>query len=275
MKEPMRRGSRINNQRMASWTTLFLGYRLAVTEQRIDRWLDQFRPGDRDLAARILDCVEFVTHEQMTGAFRSMLACIRGWDIDESRRQGEWRFVAYSASAGESGDSMLHKFRLANGLGGSGFNKLFIHKRDLVRQKLGPRDTVIFVDDFAGTGDQVCANWPEMQELLPQKPTIYLFLVAASTHARTKIANQTSLEVLPHIELTDADNVFSPRCSHFTSAERGILLEYGETADKRFPRGYGDCGMVIVFAHNCPDNTIPILHAYHYKWEGLFRRFDT
>jgi hypothetical protein len=259
---------------MASWTTLFSGYRHAVTEQRIDRWLDQFRPGDRDLAARILDCVEFVTHEQMMGAFRSMLACIPGWDIDESRRQGEWRFVAYSASAGESADSMLHRFRVANRLGARRFNKLFIHKRDLIGQELGPQDTVIFVDDFAGTGDQVCANWPEMQELLPQKPTIYLFLVAASTHARAKIANQTSLEVLPHIELTDADNVFSPRCSHFTPAERAILVEYGKRAHKHFPRGYGDCGMVIVFSHNCPNNTIPILHAYHAKWEGLFRRFD-
>jgi len=111
--------------------------------------------------------------------------------------------------------------------------------------------------------------------LLPEKPTIYLFLVAASTRARTKIANQTSLQVLPHIELTDSDNVFSARCNHFTPAERRILLEYGKRADKRLPRGYGDCGMVIVFAHNCPDNTIPILHAYHHKWEGLFRRFDT
>ena len=274
MKRPMRRQSRITNQRMASWTTVFSGYRHGVTEQRIDRWLEQFMPGDRDLAARILDCVEFVTPEQMTAAFRSMLACIPGWHRDESRRQGKWRFVAYSASAGESGDSMLHKFRMANELTGRRYNELFVYKRDLIRQKIGPQDTVIFVDDFAGTGDQVCANWPEMQELLPQNPTIYLFLIAASTHARTRIANETHLEVLPHIELTDGDNVFSPRCSHFTPAERTTLVRYGKRADKRIPKGYGDCGMVIVFAHNCPNNSIPILHAYHREWEGLFRRFD-
>ena len=145
MKTPMRRRSPITNQRMASWTTLFSGYRLAVNEQRIDRWLDQFKPGDRDLAARILDCVEFVSNEQMMGAFRSMLACIPGWHIDESRRQGKWRFVPYSASAGESGDSMLHKFRSANRLGDRRFNKLFIYKRDLIRQELGPQDTVVFL----------------------------------------------------------------------------------------------------------------------------------
>jgi len=272
VKSPVRRGSPINNRRMASWTALFSGYRHAVTEERIDRWLAQFKPDDRDLAARILDCVEFVTHEQMTSAFRSILAGFPGWHRDETRRAGKWRFVAYSASAGESGDSMLHKFRLANDLGLSRFNKLFIHKRDLLREEIGPEDTVIFVDDFAGTGDQVCANWPEMQELLPLNPAIYLVLIAASTHARTRITDQTSLAVLPYIELTDGDNVYSPQCRHFTPTERGILVGYGKRADKRFPKGHGDCGMVIVFAHNCPNNSIPILHAYHGKWEGLFRR---
>jgi hypothetical protein len=274
VKKPMRRRSRITRRRMATWTTLFSGYHHTVTEQRIERWLGQFKPDDRDLAARILDCVEFVTHEQMTGAFRSMLACITGWHIDESKRQGKWRFVAYSASAGESGDYMLHTFRLANRLNGRRFNELFIHRRDLICQDIGPQDTVIFVDDFAGTGDQVCANWPEMQELLPQNPTIYLLLVAASTRARAKIADQTMLEVVPHIELTERDNVFSPRCSHFSPAERRALLIYGKRADKRSPMGYGGCGMVIVFAHNCPNNSIPILHACNRKWEGLFRRFD-
>lgn len=34
------------------------------------------------------------------------------------------------------------------------------------------------------------------------------------------------------------------------------------------------CGFVIVFAHTCPNNSIPILHVSHTKWQGLFRRYD-
>ncbi len=36
----------------------------------------------------------------------------------------------------------------------------------------------------------------------------------------------------------------------------------------------GDCGFVIVLAHKCPNNTIPILHARRAGWEGLFRRHE-
>lgn len=275
MKQPMPRGTAINNRRMASWVSAFLGYRHAISEARIDRWLDQFSRRDCDIAARTLDCVEFITHEQMTSAFRSILNRLDGWNIDESLRHGRWRFVAFSGSSGESGDSMLRVFRLANGLSSRRYNNLFIYRSELAKENLGPEDTVVFVDDFAGTGNQACDSWQkEFAELLSGKPVVYLVLVAASNFAIERIQNETDLTVVPHIELSPADNIFSARCSHFTRSEKDTIFRYCKRGDKRNPKGYGDCGFVIVFAHNCPNNTIPILHAYNQRWEGLFRRHD-
>lgn len=261
--------------RMGNWTSDFTGYRHAITEERIDRWLGQFDKKDRDLAARTLDCIDFITHEQMTKAFRSILSSLNGWSRNRKERVGRWRFVAFSVSAGESGDTMLHKFRLATGLNGRQYNDFFIHKSDLLKEKLGPNDTVVFVDDFSGTGKQVCDAWAEnIEELLPGTPNIFLILVAASISARKRIEEETELTVNSSIELTDRENIFSPNCNHFTSEEKEILLKYCRRADGRQPKGFGDCGFVIVFAHNCPNNSIPILHARHQKWEGLFRRYD-
>lgn len=274
MKEPMMRGTPIDMKRMASWVSVFSGYRHSITEERIDRWLLQFDRGHRDLAARVLDCVDFVNHEHIAIAFRSILNSLDGWDIDESNRRGRWRFVAYSGSAGESGDSMLHRFRLATGLHNKKYNDLFIHRSELLRDNLGPSDNVVFIDDFAGTGKQVCDSWGALQELLPGNPIVYLVLIAASTPARKKIANETELAVVSDIELTDHDNIFSSTCSHFTASEKELLLRYCRKGDTRNPRGFGNCGFVIVFAHNCPNNSVPILHAYHPRWEGLFRRYD-
>lgn len=275
MKHPMHRGSAINMQRMTGWVSVFSEYRHAVTEARIDRWLNQFNQHDRDLAARVLDCVEFITNEQMSAAFRSILNRLEGWDKDEKRRRGRWRFVPFSGSAGESGDSMLHKFRLANGLNGRMYNKLFIYRSELLGEKMGPGDTVVFVDDFSGTGNQACTAWRrEFEELLPDKPTVYLILIAASNAARERIEDETDLTVISHIQLTEADDIFSSRCRHFTQDERDKLLQYCRRGDKHNPRGFGDCGFVVVFTHNCPNNSIPILHVYNQRWEGLFRRYD-
>jgi hypothetical protein len=260
---------------MTSWTSVFSGYRHSINEQRIDRWLEQFDGAHRDLAARVLDSVDFVTHEQMASSFRETVKIMGGWDPDPNQRQGNWRFVGFSVSSGESGDTMLHKFRLANRLTGKQYNPLFIHKSELLAGNLGHEDTVVFVDDFTGTGSQVTDAWAEnIQELLPGNPRIFIVFAAASARARVKIETETSLTVISGIELTEHDDLFSSACVHFTQDEKDVILEYCRRSDRRYPRGYGDCGFLLVFAHNCPNNSIPILHAFNRRWEGLFRRYD-
>jgi len=168
---------------------------------------------------------------------------------------------------------MLHKFRHANNLASRSHNELFVHRSDLLREGLGKDDTVVLVDDFVGTGSQVCEAWgTTFGELLAEVGKVYLVVVAARGQAMERVREETDLEIIPHIELTGKDNVFA--CNHFNNRDRSCLEHYGKKADPKIPKGYGDCGLVMVFAHSCPNNTIPILHAKCRKWEGLFRRYD-
>ncbi len=275
MKTPCESGTEIDADRMAEWTSNFSGYRHAVTEHRIDRWLKQFDESHRDIAARILDCVDYIPQEQISASFRSLLLSLPGWNIDKSLRQGEWRFVGFTTSAGKSGDTMIQQFRVANGLAAPKHNELFVHMRDLLRENLSPNDNVVFVDDFAGTGNQVCETWAaEVAELLPGSPNTYLVLVAASSIARQSISDATGLTVTPSFELTESDNLFSDACAHFTAEEKTTMLDYCNRADRKSPKGFKECGFVIVFSHRCPNNSIPILHADHPRWRGLFRRYN-
>jgi len=275
MRQPSVRGTPINMQRMRRWTSEFSGYRNSVNEHRIDRWLEQFSPGDRDLAGRILDAVDFISYQQMGHAFRDILGGLDGWNIDPARRRGKWRFVPFSSSAGESGDMMIHKFRHATNMTGRQYRELFIYRRDLLGENLSSDDTVVFVDDFAGTGTQICDAWKEQfQELLPNNPRAYLVLVVASETARHRISEETELTVVTNIELSERDNIFSELCGHFSTEEKSAILHYCEKADRHNPRGFGDCGYVLVFAHSCPNNSIPILHTRNQRWEGLFPRYD-
>lgn len=49
-------------------------------------------------------------------------------------------------------------------------------------------------------------------ELLPNRPTCYLALVAATVTARERIRRETNLILAPHNILADAENVFSSYC---------------------------------------------------------------
>lgn len=274
MKQPARRNSRVDLRRLRSWANEFASYRHSVSEDRIRDWIDQFGVHS-DLAARVLDCIDFFTHDQIAGAFRSVLQGLEGWNIDNNARVGTWRFVAYSASAGESGDSMLYKFRHANNLAAKKHNNLFIHRSDILRERLGPDDTVVLVDDFAGSGDQACGSWSKhFGELLADVGRVYLVVVAAYSLAVTRIADETDLEFVPHVLLPEADNVFFSKCRYFSSMEKRALLKICRKADFRNPKGYGDCGLLVVFAHSCPNDSIPVLHKSHRNWEGLFRRYN-
>lgn len=274
MRRPKKRGAAVDTRRISNWTSRFRGYRQEVTRERIEDWLGQFAGSDRDLAARVLDAVTYVTHESIERIFQRILNRLPGWHASKRKRRGKWRFVAFSRAAGESGDTMLHRWRSAAGLGSRQYDVLFINKRDLLMEELGPNDTVVFLDDFSGTGNQVCQGWHEiMAELLPGEPTTFLVLVAASVAARQRIGRETPLRVECGVRLGMDDNILSGKCGHFSRAEKETLLRYCRRANRRLPRGYGDCGFVIVLAHKTPNNSIPILYVTTQRWQGLFPRY--
>src|SRR6185437_12690790 len=206
MRSPSAPGTPVDGKRYRNWILRFGSYRDAITNGTIENWLGQFRyeRRDKDLAARILDVVEFYGQGQIHAAYRQSLKALPGWD--QPGRAGHWRFAAMSGSAGESGDAMMYHFRLANQLTAKKYNSLFVSRADLFRQpllpeghpqKLGKNDVVVLLDDFSGTGEQVCKAWNDPETsfgaLLTGVGKVYLVLVAASKAARERISKETSL----------------------------------------------------------------------------------
>jgi hypothetical protein len=170
---------------------------------------------------------------------------------------------------------MVHSFRLANNLDSNIHNALFIRPRDLLAEKLSAEDTVVLIDDFSGTGEQICGVWQRsFEELLPSEPRTFIMLLGASTNARRRIVSETRLRPILGFQLTERDNIFSDGCTHFSPAEKERVLHYCQIAGGQEPAGFGDCGFVIVFAHRCPNNSLPVLHRTHGGWTAIFPRHD-
>ena len=278
MRCPHAPGSPIDAKRYKRWVSQYGSYRTQVSDLTIQNWLSQFDSVDQDLAGRILDSVEYYGQAQIHAAYRQALTALDGWDPSHIRRRGKWRFAAMSGSAGESGDAMLYQFRIANNLDSRPLNELLVSRSDLFRMSKSPNDVVVLLDDFTGTGRQVCDAWndPETSfgSLLAGVGKVYLIVVAASKAAQIRISAETDISLMPAHRLNDADNVFSDHCKHFSKADRAKLVHYGKIANKKHPKGFDDCGFVVVFQHRTPNNSIPILHADHSKWTGIFPRHD-
>jgi len=100
-----------------------------------------------------------------------------------------------------------------------------------------------------------------------------LMVVAASKRAQTEIGNRTDVQLMAHYNLTDGDNLFSDKCLHYSDDEKNTILSYCNEHFPDKPKGYGDCGLIFVMHHDCPNNSIPILHSHNKnKWHPLFPR---
>ncbi len=274
MKQPAPVDTKINNSRKKKWYNHFLNYKHPPTPGDIDAWVGQFKKQDRDVAARLLDSVQLVTRAEMELAFQSLMRALPGWHRNKTSRTGEWRFVPYAVRPGESGDHMTACFRQAMSMRERYFNSLFVYAHELPAQKLTGNDTVVLIDDFAGTGTQACASWNGLfRELAGGVGTVYLMVVAATVQAHDEIRMNTDLQLMTHYNLIGSDNFFSDDCCHFTSSDKEIVLRYCTEHFPEKPKGYGDCGLLFVLNHDCPNNTIPILHSYNKdKWVPLFPR---
>jgi hypothetical protein len=274
MRQTRPRGTPIDNTRRNTWRGRFEGYRYGVTDAHLTEWLSQFDAPDRDTAARILDVVEFISAEQIDAAFRSLLNRLPGWHKVKRRRIGRFAFVAFSRAAGESGNSMVHRFRLANKLNNDRFfSSLFIERSELLRHGFGRNDTVVFLDDFIGSGKQAVDAWQTMfQELTATVGNVFLLSVAAFANGADRIKSETRLELITHRHLTLQDSVREVACARFTAEEKAKLHHYCKIASPAKPWGYGDCGLVVVLSHQCPNNSIAILHESSNQWEPPFPR---
>jgi hypothetical protein len=262
----------VSEERLTSWLERFRFYREPPDKIAIERWLERFSEAHRDVAARVLDSVEILSEREILNAYRTMLSGLPNWNIDPRQRRGRWAFVGFGG-AGESGPSMLRLFREANGMTSRAYDQFFHSPTDLPSLQLTAEDQVVFVDDFAGTGDQVCRTWPVLQELIASEARCYLILTAATEDAISKIASRTSLVIMVSYRLTACDNLFNEECEHFSGEEKNVILSYNRKADRRNPRGYGNCGLLFILSHKTPNNTLPILHAHHRRWRGLFPRY--
>jgi hypothetical protein len=273
LRAPQPRGTPIDAQRRRRWTGNFSTYRHQISEQSLGDWIEQFASEHRDVAARLLDAVDFYSVDRISGAFITALAALPGWHRDKQNRTGKWRFAGLSRSAGESADAMMHRFRVANRLDGNNFNELFIHPSQILLEELGADDTLVLIDDFVGTGDSVCLAWKEsFAELVSDIGKVYLVVVAAIVDGRARVGTETSITCVPGQELSNGDNFFAAQCSEFTNAEKVAILKYCKRAHKKEPKGYKDCGLVVTFQHRCPNNTLPIFHVENNRWTGLFPR---
>ena len=183
----------------------------------------------------------------------------------------------------ESSSHLLYYFRQENDLA----KDLFTYVHQILDDEFRKRNGVtrcIFLDDFAGTGHQARDYAEEAQRIRGKGITAVSYYAMLATPQALSAIRQSSLfdDVACVVEIADDLRSFTPESLFYLDApkevSRSIMCKiatfYGEHLCVGFPLGYGRGQLMLGFAHNVPDNTLPIFWAdAPPHWNAPFPRY--
>ena len=261
----------------------------AVSPDKVLEWLRQFRGNENQkVMLAVLKAIKFFREEDGKAMFREMHRAVER----KMKTKGHSDLVAKNRliliSLGPpdcSETSCMRTYRQEIGIpkGNRASRERIIEVIDSNRKARA----LVFVDDFIGTGETACERIDELERIAGDVIrsrdiyVLFVFLCANKLGAesvRTKIVGLfEKSELLVYETIDDEDKVFGELSQMFNSEDekktaRALSEEYGRKLWEEYPLGYRDCANTVVFADNCPNNSLTVLWSNKDGWKPLFPR---
>lgn len=188
----------------------------------------------------------------------------------------------------ESGAHILYYFRQENRLRVSNFAQgieLFERHGEKLKLKFPKIEHYIFIDDICGSGRQA-AKYGEtvckqIRKLNPQAQLSFLALVATEEGlSEASSGGYGKCEAV--FSLDQSFKSMGSKSRYFELFDDGpemksdalkFIRHYGKKLSKDHPLGMEDGQLLLSFAHNTPNNTLPIFWSEKSGWQPLMKRF--
>jgi hypothetical protein len=239
-----------------------------VTRARVLRWIKQVALRRRPLAVRVLRSLDYYADNNLRSMARQLAAATYAEFAGTPRNRIYFVPIGAAGSGAHQVARYLKSFRDVP-------NSRVIDLLELHRKDSEEVDVVIPFDDFSGTGQTITEWWENNATLiLPKEAELGLGILVLNHLARASLEEITE-QIFAIDELSEKYNVFHEDCDRFNEAEKRSLLTLcrGTGCSDAYLKGRGECGLLVVFKHGCPNNSLPILwHSRENRWEAMFQR---
>ncbi len=270
-----------------------------------DGWLKNFKGNDElEIATKLLDFFLFYSKNTVNQLLRTsvsnsgylFLNYFNNWKHEDFKNRCYYSYIpGESPNPSDSGLRFINKVRDEFDIPQSRllmYEELFTK---LVNPKIEPL-AVILVDDFIGSGDQLCHAWGSQHELygvtldeIVKKGNhcvVYAPLIV-NKKSREKIKKYCKhLHISFAHTINDEYNLFKENCYCWENNKelykRGIKLILKKSRELGIPfsngrktidvRGYKKQGLALSFEHGTPDATLPIFYWKDEGWTPLIKR---
>jgi hypothetical protein len=289
---------RIRAQEIVDLTTIWPQFRSAtISPEEVRAWLDQFGDSaNQRLALKILQNIDFYPARRLKDGFVDLHRhARRGTREDITARQARGQrkrrdfVVTYIEPDGKSAQTMAQHYADANNISRECISG--IERASVLVEKFSAQRLVI-VDDFVGTGRTACRRLKEHRAAVSKATELTGRPAALATICGFESgivavqgvidALELPIEIAVAFELDRASSCFDEASSVFVDSEerlvaRRLVDELARSMGSDEPLGTGDLQALVVFEHNCPNNSLPVLWKTSdgMPWNPLFPRITT
>lgn len=242
------------------------------------KWVLQFDSEDFPLALRILENIDVLAQRDLRGAFEIAQAKLERAAIEKgSPIKRSNTLYAGVGQASKSGALMAYHYRQTAEIAESDF--FFIDEEEAI--DFSKVENIVLLDDVIGTGGSVGKDVAQIAaevHTLSKSRNIFVVTVAGYSNGISKVVEETGASVIAALEYSSKDTVTDFDAAFYAGlpmADRSETLErikrYCRIAS-RSDLGYGGVGGLLVFDHNTPNTSLPVIWARGNGWIPLFPR---
>lgn len=266
-----------------------------ITTDKVRLWLEQFGDNrNQRLMFKILQNLHFYTDFELKSKMNQLFNLIRRSFVES----GSVRTIV--GREFKRKDIIVSYLEDTPAKSGSEYAKLFADENNIFFKNILAPDklerylennknitSVLFIDDFIGSGSSAIDNITRLYELYPKvfsnnELTFHYGVVSGFQEAKHRILTRMKrlkINLLIHMcdILDESDRIFEDSSKLFTApreryAARTICYHHGANLEKHYPLGYSNGQALIVFPKTIPNNSLPVLWSENKDWKSLFPR---
>lgn len=279
-----------------------------ATTLNASQWLENFSQDEQQLARRLLEGFTFFSADLVKQMFKGAFANISQFvvrnrsaylpaSVEWARFLGSVLVVRVTGETPSETDSGYLFTRIARDFIGINEQQIVTPESALSALIANPRQPIVFVDDFIGSGFQFKKTWERPHRIGTSDYSFKTVTSGAAGHGSvfyvtlistdlgryhiSKVA--PSVRIVPAHQVGDQYSVISsnsiiwrtdmqiegPAFVERKSLEIGIPDKGGEEGCWR---GFNSLGLAVAFEHGWPDATIPLFHTSQNGWKPLIRK---
>ena len=267
----------------------------SVTPEDVRGWLEQVESHvDQRMLFKLLQNVRFIRDIEV----REMFVRAQDWmrsrlsvPVRKSRAQRrDDILVCYADGGGKSGAYYAALYAKANDISGDNVRALGKVAEDVGSWEKGKQLGVVIVDDIVGTGRTMLENLEALAGVQGGRRVgvdvpLSVVAVCGTSEGERRLRSylqksmpSADLEVCEQLmerHFAFGDGIGLWETEDEKHAAKSLVTGLGVRIQRRKPLGYGDQGLLVTFARNCPNNSLPILHGSgkgRTPWRALFPR---